>query len=58
MFTALLTLTSIFYTLMQTGSTFYSDILNFNFTEIEQKILWLCLFLTFATKIPIIPFHI
>jgi len=58
MFTALLTLVSIFYILIQTGSTFYVDILNFNFSNIEQKILWICLFLTFATKIPIIPFHI
>ena len=58
MFTALLTFIAIFYIFLQVGSTFYSDILNYNFTEFEQKILWICFFFTFATKIPIIPFHI
>jgi proton-translocating NADH-quinone oxidoreductase chain M len=58
MATALLTLISIFYILLQVGSTFYPDLLNYIFSENEQLFLWICLFLTFATKIPIVPFHI
>lgn len=58
MTTALLTLVSILYILTQVGSTFYPDLLNYNFSEHEQIYLWICLFLTFATKIPIVPFHI
>jgi NADH:ubiquinone oxidoreductase subunit 4 (subunit M) len=58
MATALLTLISIFYIILQVGSTFYPDLLNYIFSENEQLFLWICLFLTFATKIPIIPFHI
>ena len=58
MATALLTLVSIFYIFLQVGSTFYPDLLNYNFTETEQLFLWFCLFLTFATKIPMVPFHI
>jgi NADH-quinone oxidoreductase subunit M len=56
--TAFLTLFCLFYIILQVGSTFYLDLLTFNFTITEQKILWFCIFLTFATKIPIIPFHI
>jgi proton-translocating NADH-quinone oxidoreductase chain M len=58
MATALLTLISIFYIILQVGSTFYPDLLNYIFSENEQLFLWICLFLTFATKIPMIPFHI
>jgi NADH-quinone oxidoreductase subunit M len=39
MLTALLTLVAIFYILIQVGSTFYSDLLHFNFSCIEQKFL-------------------
>ena len=56
--TAFLTLFCILYILIQVGSTFYLDLLTFNFTINEQKFLWFCIFLTFATKIPVIPFHI
>lgn len=58
MATALLTLVSLLYILLQVGTTFYPDLLNYNFTQSEQLLLWLCLFFTFATKIPIMPFHI
>lgn len=58
MATALLTLLGIFYIFLQVGSTFYPDLLNYNFSENEQLFLCLCLFLTFATKIPMVPFHI
>lgn len=39
MATALLTLIVIFYVSIQVGSTFYSDLLNYNFTPNEQKAL-------------------
>lgn len=58
MTTALLTLIGIFYLISQVGSTFYPDLLNYNFNETEQLFLWLFFFLTFATKIPMMPFHI
>jgi NADH-quinone oxidoreductase subunit M len=58
MSTALLTLLAILYITLQVGSTFYPDLLNYNFSQNEQLIIWCLLFFTFATKIPIIPFHI
>jgi proton-translocating NADH-quinone oxidoreductase chain M len=58
MATALLMFLSIFYLITQVGSTFYYDLFLYKFTNNEQKILWLTFFLTFGTKIPIMPFHI
>lgn len=58
MATALLTLTGIFYIISQIGTTFYPDLLNFTFSDSEQIFLWFFFFLTFATKIPVIPVHI
>ena len=55
---ALLTLFILLYLFTQIGSTFYPDLLNYNFVINEQFVLWLCFFFTFAVKIPIIPFHI
>jgi NADH:ubiquinone oxidoreductase subunit 4 (subunit M) len=39
MATALLTLISIFYIILQVGSTFYPDLLNYIFSENEQLFL-------------------
>lgn len=58
MSTALLTLIGIFYIINQVGSLFYPDLLYYNFNIFEQKFLWFFFFLTFATKIPIVPFHL
>jgi proton-translocating NADH-quinone oxidoreductase chain M len=33
-------------------------LLSFKFSELEQKLLWICFFLSFASKIPMFPFHI
>lgn len=40
------------------GSTNYIYLLTINFSEEDQKILWLTFFLAFAAKIPVFPFHI
>jgi hypothetical protein len=39
MATALLTLVAIFYLVLQVGSTFYPDLLNYTFSENEQLFL-------------------
>lgn len=44
--------------LFETGSTDYSIILNFNFSILKQKILWICFFISFGSKFPLYPFHI
>lgn len=42
----------------QTGTTDYQTLLLFDFNENRQKILWLAFFLSFASKIPMIPLHV
>jgi len=60
MSTALLALVSIFYIKSQLSTTFYPALLQskYIFTLAEQLFLGFCFFITFATKIPMIPFHI
>ena len=58
MISSLLTLFIIIYILLQVGSTFYPILLIYNFSEQEQFLLGFFVFITFATKIPIMPFHI
>jgi len=40
------------------GTTDYQTLLLFDFDKNQQKILWLAFFLSFASKIPMIPVHI
>ena len=42
----------------ETGSSDFSVILNFNFSLLKQKILWVCFFVSFGSKFPLYPFHI
>jgi NADH:ubiquinone oxidoreductase subunit 4 (subunit M) len=44
--------------LFETGSSDFSVILNFNFSLLKQKILWICFFISFGSKFPLYPFHI
>lgn len=44
--------------IMETGGTNYFRISAWNFPEIKERILWLCIFLSFSVKIPMFPFHI
>jgi proton-translocating NADH-quinone oxidoreductase chain M len=51
-------LISIIYILEQVGTTDYETLLTFSFSELEQKFLWLSFFLSFASKVPMVPVHL
>ncbi len=51
-------LISILYILEQVGTTDYEVLLTFSFSELEQKFLWFSFFLSFASKVPMIPVHL
>lgn len=55
---SLLFLLGILYIYFTVGSLDYDYIFSHTFSPIEQKILWLTFFLSFASKIPMYPFHI
>ena len=46
------------YIIEQVGTTDYEVLLTFSFSEIEQKFLWFAFFLSFASKVPMIPVHL
>ena len=46
------------YILEQVGTTDYEVLLTFSFSEVEQKFLWFAFFLSFASKVPMIPVHL
>jgi NADH-ubiquinone oxidoreductase chain 4 len=58
MSTALLMLFATAYIFLQVGSTLFFDLVSFEFTIFEKILLWITLFIAFATKIPSLPFHI
>lgn len=51
-------LISIIYILEQIGTTDYETLLTFSFSELEQKFLWFSFFLSFASKVPMVPVHL
>ena len=51
-------LLSIIYIYYQAGTTNYEILLTFILTVEEQQLLWLAFFFSFASKVPMIPFHI
>ena len=51
-------LLSVIYVFTQVGTTDYEILLTFSFTKIEQKLLWFAFFLSFSSKIPMIPVHL
>lgn len=51
-------LLSILYILFQVGTSDYKILLTFSFSFVEQKFLWVSFFLSFATKVPMIPVHL
>lgn len=55
---SVLMLISILYIFWQVGTTDYELLLAFNFSELEQKLLWFTFFLAFASKVPMIPVHL
>jgi proton-translocating NADH-quinone oxidoreductase chain M len=58
LFGSLLMLIGLIYIYSKVGSLNIEYICSFNFTEFEQKCLWVAFFLSFASKIPMFPFHI
>ena len=55
---SVLMLLSIIYIYYQAGTTNYEILLTFILTVEEQQLLWLAFFFSFASKVPMIPFHI
>jgi NADH-quinone oxidoreductase subunit M len=51
-------LLSILYIYYQSGTTDYKVLLSFSFSFFFQKFLWFSFFLSFATKVPMIPAHL
>jgi len=51
-------LISILYIYYQVGTTDYRVLLTFSFSFLEQKFLWFSFFLSFATKVPMVPVHL
>lgn len=58
LFGSLFLLFGIFSLYVCTGSTEFSTIMNTRLGSETQLLLWICFFLPFAIKIPMIPFHI
>lgn len=55
---SILMLLSIFYIYTITGTLNFEYLISWQFTKTEQIFLWLTFFISFASKIPIFPFHI
>jgi len=55
---SILMLIAILYIYVQVGSTNYEVLITFRFSFIEQVFLWIVFFISFATKIPMVPVHL
>jgi proton-translocating NADH-quinone oxidoreductase chain M len=55
---SVLMLLAVLYIFYQVGTTDYEILLTFSFSSMEQKILWLAFFASFATKVPMVPVHL
>ena len=55
---SVLMLLSVLYIYYQVGTTDYEVLLTFIFSELEQKIIWFAFFISFATKVPMVPVHL
>lgn len=55
---SIMMLIGILYIYSITGTLNLEYLFHFQFTRQDQLILWLCFFLSFASKIPMFPFHI
>lgn len=58
LFGSLLMLTAILYILVNYGTTDYEALLSIQFSSLEEKFLWLAFFISFASKVPMVPVHI
>lgn len=55
---SVLMLLAVIYIYFQIGTTNYEILLSVYLTDLEQKMLWLAFFASFATKVPMLPVHI
>lgn len=55
---SILMLIAILYIYIQVGSTNYEVLITFRFSFTEQIFLWIVFFISFATKIPMVPVHL
>lgn len=55
---SVLMLLSILYIYNKVGTTNYEVLLTYSFSKEQQKVLWFFFFLSFATKIPMVPVHL
>jgi NADH-quinone oxidoreductase subunit M len=55
---SILMLIGILYIYSATGTFNFEYLLTWQFSEVEQLLLWLAFFISFASKIPMFPFHI
>jgi len=55
---SVLMLLAILYIYNISGTLNLDKLLTFQFTILEQKLLWIAFFISFASKIPLFPFHI
>ena len=55
---SVLMLLCIIYLLLTVGSTHVQVLSVYEYGLLEGRVIWICLFLSFAVKVPMIPFHI
>lgn len=55
---SILMLVGILYIYFTVGTSNIEYLLSYNFSVLEQRMLWLAFFISFASKIPMFPFHI
>lgn len=55
---SVLMLLSILYIYYRVGTTDYELLLSFSFSVVEQRLLWIAFFASFASKIPMVPLHL
>jgi len=58
LFGSLFILFGILFIFLEVGSLEYNIVLNHSFSDVKQKFIWLSFFISFAVKVPMIPFHI
>jgi len=58
LFGSVLMLLAIFYIYFTVGTTNYEILLTYPFSFVEERLLWLAFFASFAAKVPMLPLHI
>lgn len=58
LFGSVIMLLAIIYLYITVGTLHISKLILYDFTELENKVIWLAFFASFAVKVPMIPVHI